>query len=92
VPEDTLRGVIVSSSSRRSVTVTLGKKPQHHIYRPVARGRAIAKISSVAAPLPIRFKTAAAVMVKFQLEMGIEPNSNRTNRTRTHILGRTEPN
>jgi len=26
------------------------------------------------------------------LEMGIEPNSNRTNRTRTHILGRTEPN
>jgi len=23
--------------------------------------------------------------------MGIEPNSNRTNRTRTHILGRTEP-
>jgi len=26
-----------------------------------------------------------------QLEMGIEPNPNRTNRTKTHILGRTEP-
>jgi len=26
------------------------------------------------------------------LEMGIEPNPNWTNRTRTHIFGRTEPN
>jgi len=24
--------------------------------------------------------------------MGNEPNPNRTNRTKTHILGRTEPN
>jgi len=27
----------------------------------------------------------------FRLEMGIKPISNQTNRTRTHILGRTEP-
>jgi len=42
--------------------------------------------------VPCKKSTFVVVVVVVEVEMGIEPNSNRTNRTITHILGRTEPN
>jgi len=47
---------------------------------------------STTEPLQRVLNAAARLVVGLKLEMGIEPNPNRTNRTRTLVFERTEPN